>query len=204
MSLVIRLVKSLLQNHLKEMLQRQMSSFLILLILLEKTCWLVRFSFVLLHFFKIRAPVCKFKTVTMLCTEGYVLSVTVLGYSTKVYFNICCKPSPLFDPDKVLSDLPFSLGPGYIAETTQTVLQLLVNLCKDPVAGLDQLPCGNGVSLVATSSDGLVTTSEFDVPCKLSTYWSMLYHCASVLGCCENFLSASPPSAPCLLCHPYG
>lgn len=129
---------------------------------------------------------------------------TALGYSTKVYFNMCCKPSPLFDTDKVVTCLPFSLGPGFIGVTIQLVFQLLVNLCKDPAIGLERLPRGDGLKLIATSADGIVTTSTFPVPDKLSTYWSMLYECASLFGCCENFLSASPPSAPCLICHPFG
>ena len=116
---------------------------------------------------------------------------------------MCCRPSPLFDPDKVISDLPFSLGPGNIAETTQSVLQLLVNLCKDPVAALAHVPSGNGPSIVAKSSETAMSSIQLGVPKKLSSYWSMLFQCVSDLRCCENFLSATPPSAPCLLCHPY-
>ncbi len=129
---------------------------------------------------------------------------TALGYSTKVYFNMCCLPSPLFDPAKVISDLPFSIGPGGIAKTTQSVLQLLVSLCTDQVSALSHIPSGGGPSVVAWPVKGAQQSSvRLGVPIKLSAYWSMLFQFAADLECCENFLSASPPSAPCLLCHPY-
>lgn len=127
-----------------------------------------------------------------------------MGYSTKVYFNACCKPSPLFDTAKVLSSLPFSLGPGYLAETMQTVLQLLLDLCIDPAAALKLIPSGNGLDLVARNAEGIIKIQKFSSPGKLSEYWNKLYYYASLLQCCENFLSATKPSAPCLLCHPFG
>lgn len=116
---------------------------------------------------------------------------------------MCCKPSPLFEPDKIISNLPFSIGPGTISETAQSVLQLLVNLCKDPVAALALVPNGSGPCITATSSEGVVSSIQFSELKKLSSYWSTLLQFASDLGCCENFLSAMEPSAPCLLCHPY-
>ena len=131
-------------------------------------------------------------------------SVTALGYSTKVYFNACCKPSPLFDPSKVLSSLPFCLEASFLADNTQKVLQLFLDLSKDPMASLEVLPEGDGPALIVKTSDGQVVTRNFPAPLKLSDYWSNLYKYASLLECCENFLSASIPSAPCLLCHPFG
>ncbi len=115
---------------------------------------------------------------------------------------MCCVPSPLLDPAKVISDLPFSIGPGTIAEITQSVLQLLVNLCRDPVSALSHISSGNGPTLVAENLTSFMQV-QVGVPVKLSAYWSMLFQFSADLGCCENFLSASPPSAPCLLCHPY-
>lgn len=128
--------------------------------------------------------------------------LAALGYSTKVYFNACCKPSPLFDFTKVCTMLPFSYGPGHIVETMQGVLQILVNLCHDPVAALQKLPKGNGPVIMAHSSTGEVSQG-FPPPTKLSEYWLHLYQYATHLNCCENFLSATIPSAPCLLCHPF-
>lgn len=118
---------------------------------------------------------------------------------------MCCVPSPLFDSTKVVTDLPFFIGPGGIAETTQSVVQLLVNLCRDPVSALAHIPSGSGPSVVAESAESGMSSVQLHVgvPVKLSAYWSMLFQFAADLECCENFLSASPPSAPCLLCHPY-
>ena len=127
-----------------------------------------------------------------------------LGYSTKVYFNACCKPSPLFDPNKVISSLPFSFEAGYLTEMTQKVLQLFVDLCKDPLSTLQRLPEGDGPVITAKSSTGELLTRKCPAPKKLSDYWVSLYKYAELFECCENFLSASIPSAPCLLCHPFG
>lgn len=129
---------------------------------------------------------------------------TELGYSTKVYFNACCKPSPLFSLSKVLSKLPFSVGPGHMAETMQAVLQVLLNLCSDPASALDRLPSGSGMLLVVTTASGDIKSQSFPYPTKLSEYWPRVYKYAAALECCENFLSAKKPSAPCLLCHPFG
>lgn len=144
-------------------------------------------------------------------THAYIMQhthththVTALGYSTKVYFNACCKPSPLFDPNRVLSSLPFCLEAGFLADNTQKVLQLFLDLSKDPVASLEVLPEGDGPALIVKTSDDQVVTRKCPAPQKLSDYWSNLYKYASLLECCENFLSASIPSAPCLLCHPFG
>jgi len=131
-------------------------------------------------------------------------SHSALGYSTKVYFNACCKPSPLFDEQKLLSHLPISIGPGHLAETMRAVLQLLLDLCQDPLAALERLPNGSGPPVVAHTADGGITSHGFPPPTKLSDYWSQLYKYASLLQCCENFLSATLPSVPCLLCHPFG
>ena len=131
-------------------------------------------------------------------------SYLALGYSTKVYFNACCKPSPLFDRSKLLSCLPFSLGPGFLAETMQAVLQTLLDMCSDPAAALERIPEGNGLLLSADVGDGVCKSKRFFSPTKLSEYWTVLYKYASLLECCENFLSATKPSAPCLLCHPFG
>lgn len=131
------------------------------------------------------------------------LYTSALGYSTKVYFNACCKPSPLFDFTKVCTTLPFSYGPGHIVETMQAVLQIMVNLCHDPIIALQKLPKGNGPPIVAHTSTGEVSQG-FPPPTKMSEYWLHLYNYATLLNCCENFLSATIPSAPCLLCHPFG
>lgn len=130
-------------------------------------------------------------------------SVVALGYSTKVYFNACCKPSVLFDATKIPSNLHFSVGPGFLAETMQAVLQHMLDLCIDPVAALERIPEGNGLVLYAKSA-GVLSSKKFPSPEKLSSYWSNLYSYAASLQCCENFLSATKPSAPCLLCHPFG
>ncbi len=127
-----------------------------------------------------------------------------LGYSTKVYFNACCKPSPLFDTSKVLSSLPFSIGPGHLSHTMQAVLQLLLDFCTNPAAALERIPTGNGLVLVARTTEGVIKSQKFSSPGKLSDYWARLYNYASLLECCENFLSANKPSAPCLVCHPFG
>ncbi len=100
---------------------------------------------------------------------------TELGYSTKVYFNACCKPSPLFDTSKLLSGLPYSLGPGYLAETLQAVVQLLLDLCSDPGAALEHLPEGNGLFVSAKTNEGMSVPKKICSPRKLSEYWSELY-----------------------------
>ena len=79
----------------------------------------------------------------------------------------------------------------------------MVNLCHDPITALQKLPKGNGPAIVAHTSTGEVSQG-FPPPTKLSEYWLHLYHYATLLNCCENFLSATIPSAPCLLCHPFG
>ena len=138
-------------------------------------------------------------------THTHTLSpVSALGYSTKVYFNACCKPSPLFDNDKLISSLPLCFEAGYLTDSTHKVLQLFLDLSKDPLATLERLPEGEGPLLTVTTSSGQVVTKKCPSPAKLSEYWSNLYRCASLLECCENFLSACIPSAPCLLCHPFG
>lgn len=129
--------------------------------------------------------------------------LAALGYSTKVYFNACCQPSPLFARGKLLSSLPLSLGPGHLVETMRAVLQLLLDLCADPVAALARIIPGGGPALVARNQEGVVDSRGFPPPSKLSEFWQQLYHWASLLQCCENFLSATTPSAPCLLCHPF-
>ena len=129
---------------------------------------------------------------------------TALGYTTKVYFNACCKPSPLFDQQKIPTHLPLSIGPGHLTETMRTVLQLLLDLCQDPLAALERIPSGPGPALIAHNADREIKSQGFPPPTKLSDYWSQLYKCASQLECCENFLSATTPSVPCLLCHPFG
>ena len=84
------------------------------------------------------------------------------------------------------------------------MLQLFLDLSNDPLATLERLPEGEGPLLTVTTSSGQVVTKKCPSPAKLSEYWSNLYKCASLLECCENFLSACSPSAPCLLCHPFG
>ena len=110
----------------------------------------------------------------------------------------------MFDKAKLLSSLPFSLGPGYLSETMQAVLQLLLDMCSDPVAAMQRIPEGNGLVLSARTAEGEYKCKRFSSPLKLSDYWTQLYTYASLLECCENFLSANKPSAPCLLCHPFG
>lgn len=84
----------------------------------------------------------------------------------------------------------------------QSVLQLLLDMCTDPAAALERIPEGNGLTLTAGSNKGV--SKKVWSPGKLSDYWCQLYSYASLLECCENFLSATKPSAPCLLCHPFG
>lgn len=76
------------------------------------------------------------------------LSAAALGYSTKVYFNACCKPSPLFDVELLLSSLPVSLGPGHLADSMRNVVQLLVDLCVNPEDALNKLPTAAGSVVV--------------------------------------------------------
>ena len=127
-----------------------------------------------------------------------------LGYTTKIYFNACCKPSPLFDKQLVLHSLPLSLGPGYIHDTLQALLQLLLDLTIQPWTVLETIRDGSGPELRITGPNGKTITKHFPVPDKLSQYWSEIYYYCQLFQCCENFLSATPPSAPCLLCHPFG
>ena len=86
----------------------------------------------------------------------------------------------------------------------QKVLQLLIDFCQDSISALDLIPAGEGETLIASSVDGEIKTKRFTPPVKLSDYWNSLYDLAAKLQCCENFLSASKPSAPCLMCHPFG
>ena len=127
-----------------------------------------------------------------------------LGYSTKVYFNACCSPSPLFDKDKVLHNLPLSLGPSHIAPSLRAVLQLLVDLCIDSEYGLSLIPEGTGPTISAKTKTGKTMTKSISAPSKLSQYWMQIYDYSTIFKCCENFLSATIPSAPCLLCHSFG
>ena len=85
----------------------------------------------------------------------------------------------------------------------QTVIQLLLDLCIDPPAALERIPEGDGLPLTAGAA-GTVCCKKMVSPGKLSDYWRQLYSYASILQCCDNFLSATKPSAPCLLCHPFG
>lgn len=128
--------------------------------------------------------------------------IVALGYSTKVYFNACCKPSPLFNSE--YHYIPYSTGPDHIADTMRDVLQVMINLCSDPVQGLNLVPKGPGLVLQAQKTGGETVTSTFTPPNKLSDYWAQIYAYAGVFQCCENFLSPGPPSCPCLLCHPFG
>ena len=73
-----------------------------------------------------------------------------LGYSTKVYFNACCKPSPLFDTSKLLSSLPLSLGPGHLSDSLKNVLQLLLDLCVNPEEALNKLPTAPGTHMYSS------------------------------------------------------
>lgn len=142
--------------------------------------------------------------VLLCCVKYGLLLFVAVGYSTKVFFNACCKPSPLFDQQKVLSKLPLSVGPSHLAPAMQTVLQLMLDLCLEPEAALSLVPDGSGPLLFVYNGKGEVVSHGFPPPDKLSDYWSQLYSYASVFQCCENFLSATPPSSPCLLCHPFG
>ena len=175
---------------------------------------------------------------------------TALGYSTKVYFNACCKPSPLFDSARLLSSLPISLGPAHLADSMKNVVQLLIDLCTNPEEALNRLPTATGVCvvcarvcvracvracmcawmclcvcvcvcvrvlesptplpiqegplLVARRGDTILSSHSIPAPGKLSEFWTQLYTHINTLQCCENFVSAHLPSAPCLLCHPFG
>ena len=106
--------------------------------------------------------------------------------------------------NKVASSLPFSFEAGYFAETTQKVLQLFIDLSKDPLTALQRFPEGDGPVITAKSLTSEVFTRKCQVPKKLSDYWINMYKYAELFECCENFLSASIPSVPCLLCHPFG
>ena len=160
------------------------------------------FCMIDLHFLSLCTP---FLFVSSLSIYPFFSSTQALGYSTKVHFNACCKPSPLFDPHKVLTKLPFSIGPGHLADTLQVVLQTLLDLCLDPVAALELIPAaGVGPLIVAHTSDGDVASKHIIVPSKLSEYWLQLYEYSNKLQCCENFFSATQPSVPCLICHPFG
>lgn len=86
----------------------------------------------------------------------------------------------------------------------QAALQLLLDVCTDPAAVLERIPEGNGLALTVKTADGMTKSKSFPPPSKLSEYWTNLYNYASLFECCENFLSATKPSAPCLLCHPFG
>ena len=61
-----------------------------------------------------------------------------------------------------------------------------------------------GPLLVAKRGDTVLASHTIPVPGKLSEFWTQLYNYVALLQCCENFVSAHPPSAPCLLCHPFG
>ena len=84
------------------------------------------------------------------------------------------------------------------------VLQLLLNRSSDPCQSLKLIPEGPGLILKAQDPSGEIITQPFTPPTKLSDYWGQLYAYAQIFECCENFLSPGPPSAPCLLCHPFG
>lgn len=84
----------------------------------------------------------------------------------------------------------------------RAVVQLLLDLCVDPAAALQRIPEGDGLILVAGPAGGVC--KKMVSPGKLSDYWRQLYGYALMLQCCDNFLSAAKPSAPCLLCHPFG
>ena len=58
--------------------------------------------------------------------------------------------------------------------------------------------------MVARSGDTILASHSIPAPNKLSEFSTQLYSYVAVLQCCENFVSAHPPSAPCLLCHPFG
>ncbi|CAI8050289.1 Polyhomeotic-like protein 2 [Geodia barretti] len=124
--------------------------------------------------------------------------LAALGYSTKVYFNACCRPSPLFDETLLLSSLPISLGPSHLADAMRNIIQLLVDFCVNPEEALNKLP-----TAAAKRGDVIVSSHSIPAPGKLSEFWIQLYNHISLLQCCENFVSAHPPSAPCLLCHPF-
>ncbi len=136
----------------------------------------------------------------------FVFYGTDRDYRTRVYFNACCKPSPLLDPSKVLSKLPFSLGPRYRMDVTlQAVLKQLLDLCSDPVTALDCLPStGSGMLLVTTTATGKLKSKGFCCPSSSSEFWSLLLKYVEALGCCKNFVSSRKPLVPCLLCHPLG
>ena len=62
----------------------------------------------------------------------------------------------------------------------------------------------SGPLLVAKDGDTVLASHSIPAPSKLSEFWVQLYSHVATLECCENFVSAHPPSAPCLLCHPFG
>ena len=89
--------------------------------------------------------------------------------------------------------------------STANLIPVTLVLCLDPVAALELIPAaGVGPLIVAHTSDGDVASKHIIVPSKLSEYWLQLYEYSNKLQCCENFFSATQPSVPCLICHPFG
>lgn len=147
----------------------------------------------------------------VLAGTNYISNVSVycllaLGYTTKVYFNACCIPSPLFNKTLVHQLLPLSIGPGYIGDTLQTLVQLLIDFCNEPYNAIKMIATesNNGPQLKAITPSGETIYRNITSPTKLSSYWSDVYYYSQLFKCCDNFLSAIPPSAPCLLCHSFG
>lgn len=127
-----------------------------------------------------------------------------LGYSTQVFFNACCKPPELLDRQKVACNLPFTLQPSTLAESTRQFFLVLISVSNDPKAIFDAIPEGSGPVISVQTLSGQTVQKSILAPVTLSQYWSLLMDfTVEKLTCCENFISASPPSTPCLVCHPF-
>ena len=100
--------------------------------------------------------------------------------------------------------MPFSLAPATLSEATQHFFQTMLDLSKDPLEVLSQVPEGQGLAVAAYAAHGESVQRYTASPRTLSQYWSVVMDFATnTLQCCENFVSAAPPSVPCLICHPF-
>ena len=127
-----------------------------------------------------------------------------LGYSTQLYLNACCRPPSCLSPEKIATSMPFCLPPATLSEATQQFFQTMLDLSREPLEVLSRVPEGQGLAVTAHGPNGERAHRLTVSPRTLSQYWSSVMDFAtSVLQCCENFISAAPPSVPCLICHPF-
>ena len=135
----------------------------------------------------------------------YFSLLTELGYSTQVYFNACCKPPRSLDFSKVTNLLPYTIEASTLDESTLKFFQVILSISADPHAVFECIPKGLGPSLsLASESSSKLHQRQIYTPVTLSQFWSLIVGFAvEQLLCCENFVSATPPSSPCLVCHPF-